>query len=88
MTDIGHNSTARDSAADNRLRLLLERIERLDEERKGLADDIRDVFSEAKATGYDAKIMKQILRLRKMDPDKRREEELLLDTYKCAVGLD
>ncbi len=78
----GHNST------DERLMLLIERIERLEDEKKGVADDIRDVYSEAKAVGYDAKIMRQIIKLRKMRPDDRREMELLLDTYKTAVGLD
>ena len=73
--------------ADDRLRLLLERIERLEEEKKGIADDIRDVYAEAKASGYDVKIMRQIVRLRKMRPDDRREMEMVLDTYKSALGL-
>ena len=84
--DIGHNSNA--AVTDNRLRLLIERIERLEEEKKGLADDVRDVLNEAKAVGYDTKMMRQIIRLRAMDPDKRREMELVLDTYKNALGLD
>lgn len=79
----GHNS----GASDDRLRLLIERIERLEEKKKGIADDIRDVYSEAKAVGYDAKIMRQIIRLRKMKPDDRREMELILDTYKAALGM-
>ena len=74
-------------ATDDRLRLLIERIERLEEEKKGIADDIRDVYSEAKAVGYDAKIMRQIVRLRKMKPDDRAEMETILDTYKTALGL-
>ncbi|MEC7398778.1 MAG: GapR family DNA-binding domain-containing protein, partial [Pseudomonadota bacterium] len=56
-------------ATDDRLRLLIERIERLEEEKKGIADDVRDVYAEAKAVGYDPKIMRQIVRLRKMKPD-------------------
>lgn len=72
---------------DDRLRLLIERVERLEEEKKGIADDIRDVYSEAKAVGYDVKIMRQIVRLRKMKPDDRSEMEMLLDTYKAALGL-
>ncbi|MGH6787206.1 MAG: DUF2312 domain-containing protein [Novosphingobium sp.] len=72
---------------DDRLRLLIERVERLEEEKKGIADDIRDVYAEAKAVGYDAKIMRQIVRLRKMRPDDRSEMEALLDTYKAALGL-
>ena len=82
MSDAGHNS------ADDRLRLLIERIERLEEEKTGIADDIRDVYMEAKAVGYDPKIMRQIVRLRKMKPDDRAEMEMILDTYKKAVGLD
>lgn len=75
-------------AADDRLRLLIERVERLEEEKKGIQDDIKDVYAEAKATGYDAKIMRQIIRLRKLKPDDRREMEILLETYKNALGID
>ena len=74
-------------ATDDRLRLLIERIERLEEEKKGIADDIRDVYAEAKAVGYDAKIMRQIVRLRKMEPNDRSEQEMILDTYKAALGM-
>ena len=73
--------------SDDRLRLLIERVERLEEEKSGLADDLKDVFAEAKAVGYDVKIMKQIIRLRKMRPDDRREAEALLDTYMAALGM-
>jgi uncharacterized protein (UPF0335 family) len=86
MSGAGHNSGA--DAADKRLSLLIERIERLEEEKKGIADDISDVYSEAKAAGYDAKIMRQIVRLRKMKPDDRREMEAILDVYKNALGID
>jgi uncharacterized protein (UPF0335 family) len=72
---------------DDRLRLLIERIERLEEEKKGIGDDIKDVYAEAKAVGYDAKIMRQIVRLRKMQPDDRKEMEAILDLYKAALGL-
>ena len=75
-------------ATDDRLRLLIERVERLEEEKKGIADDIRDVYAEAKAVGYDAKIMRQIVRLRKMDDAARQEQEALLDVYRRAIGLD
>ncbi|WP_430388673.1 DUF2312 domain-containing protein [Blastomonas fulva] len=74
-------------SADDQLRLFIERIERLEEERKGVADDIRDTYNEAKSQGYDAKIMRQIVRLRKMEPHDRQEMELILDTYKAALGL-
>ena len=75
-------------SADDRLRLLIERVERLEEEKKGIQDDIKDVYAEAKATGYDAKIMKQIVRLRKMKPDDRREMEAILQTYMSALGIE
>jgi len=75
-------------STDDRLRLLIERAERLEEEKKGIADDIKSVFDEAKAVGFDAKIMKQIIRLRAMNPDDRREMEAILDTYKAALGID
>ncbi|AWW72961.1 DUF2312 domain-containing protein [Erythrobacter sp. KY5] len=74
-------------ATDDRLRLLIERIERLEEEKKGIADDIRDVYAEAKAVGYDVKIMRQIVRLRKMKPDDRSEQETILEVYKAALGM-
>jgi uncharacterized protein (UPF0335 family) len=77
-----------DKAHDKRLSLLIERVERLEEERKGIGDDIRDTYAEAKAVGYDTKIMRMIVRLRKMKPDDRAEMESLLDTYKAAIGLD
>ena len=76
------------TVAAGQLRALIERIERLEEEKKGLSDDIKDVYGEAKAVGYDAKIMRQIVRLRKMKPDDRREMDMILDTYKAALGLD
>lgn len=76
------------SGADDRLRLLIERVERLEEEKKGISDDITDVYAEAKATGYDVKIMRQIVRLRKMRPDDRREMQAVLETYMAALGLE
>jgi uncharacterized protein (UPF0335 family) len=77
----GHNSE------DERLRLLIERVERLAEEKKGLADDIRDVFAEAKAVGYDTKMMREMLKLRKMSRDELAERDALTDTYRIALGL-
>jgi len=73
-------------AADE-LRLLIERIERLEEEKKGISDDIRDVYSEAKARGYDTKIMRQIIKLRAMETHERQEWEAVLDTYTAALGM-
>ncbi|MFN3819915.1 DUF2312 domain-containing protein [Blastomonas sp.] len=82
-------SAAQSSAmsADDQLRLFIERIERLEEEKKGVADDIRDTYSQAKSQGYDPKIMRQIVRLRKMEAHDRQEMELILETYKAALGL-
>jgi|TARA_R110002012_G_scaffold16958_22_gene64563 uncharacterized protein (UPF0335 family) len=74
-------------ATDDRLRLLIERIERLEEEKKGIADDVRDVYAEAKAVGYDTKIMRQVIRLRAMKPDERSEQETILEMYKAALGI-
>ena len=76
------------SAAQGRLRTIIERIERLEEEKKGIADDIRDVYLESKSQGYDPKIMRQIVRLRTMAPDDRKEMEAILDVYKSALGID
>jgi len=76
-----------DVIAADQLRLFIERIERLEEEKKGMADDIRDVYAEAKGQGYDTKTMRAIIRLRKMEKNARDEAEYLLDTYKAALGL-
>ena len=73
---------------DQRLIQFIERVERLEEEKKGIADDIRDVWAEAKAVGYDTKIARQIVRLRKMKANDRREMETILEVYKAATGLD
>ncbi len=76
-----------DAVAADELRLLIERIERLEEEKKGLSDDIKDVYAEAKSRGYDVKTIRAIVRLRKMEKHARDEAEALLDTYKSALGL-
>ena len=78
---------AEGTIAADELRLLIERIERLEEEKKAIADDVKDVYSEAKARGYDTKTMRAIVRLRKMENHVRQEAEALLDTYKAALGL-
>ncbi|AHE57386.1 DUF2312 domain-containing protein [Sphingomonas sanxanigenens] len=77
-----------DVVAAEQLRLFIERIERLEEEKKGIADDIRDVYAEAKSTGFDVKTMRSIVRLRRMEKNARDEAEALLETYKAALGLD
>jgi uncharacterized protein (UPF0335 family) len=88
---IGHNSPPKGqtmtATADDRLRLLIERIERLEEERKGIGEDIKDVFAEAKSTGYDPKIIRKVLKLRKMRPEDRAEMDAVLASYLNAVDL-
>lgn len=69
------------------LKQYLERIERLEEERKALSEDIKEVYGEAKAMGFDGKAMRKLVKLRSMDNEKRREEEEILEVYKAAVGL-
>jgi len=78
---------AEGSIAADELRLLIERIERLEEEKKAIGDDVKDVYSEAKSRGYDTKTIRQIVRLRKMENHVRQEAEALLETYKAALGL-
>lgn len=75
------------TAASRQLKSFVERIERLEEEKKGIADDIRDVFAEAKGSGFDTKVMRQVIRLRKKDVAERQEEEALLDLYLHALGM-
>ena len=86
MSDIGHNSG--DNVAADQLRLLIERIERLEEEKRGIADDIKDVYGEAKATGFDTKTMRVIVRLRKMEKHHRDEADAMIATYRAALGMD
>nr|WP_210339002.1 DUF2312 domain-containing protein [Ensifer sp. ENS04] len=69
------------------MRAFIERIERLEEEKKTIADDIKDVYGEAKGTGFDAKILRKVISLRKQDHDERMEQEAILDTYLAALGM-
>ena len=73
--------------AKDHLKAFVERIERLEEEKKTIADDIRDVYAEAKGTGFDVKALRTIVRLRKQDADERREQEAILETYLHALGM-
>ena len=75
------------TATDDRLRLLIERVERLEEEKKGIADDVKDVYAEAKANGYDTKTMRKVVALRKLEKHARDEADALLETYRNALGL-
>jgi uncharacterized protein (UPF0335 family) len=71
----------------DRLRSLVERIERLEEERKALSSDIKDIFAEAKSAGYDIKVLRQLIRIRKQEPAEVEEAETLLDVYRRALGM-
>jgi uncharacterized protein (UPF0335 family) len=73
--------------AADRLRSIVERIERLEEERKALGDDIKDIFAEAKSAGFDVKVLRQVIRLRKQEPAEVEEQETLLDLYRRALGM-
>lgn len=81
------NTTPEQTFAAGQLRALLERIERLEEEKKTIADDIKDVYAEAKGNGFDTKAIRTIIRLRKQDQAEREEFETILDLYKAALGM-
>lgn len=82
------NTTGASEVNAGHLRAFIERIERLEEEKKALAGDIKDVYGEAKANGFDVKIMRKIVSLRKQDRDSRIEEETVLDLYLAALGMN
>ncbi len=98
MTDIGHNSGDEPrfdgtehreiggSSAD-RLRSIVERIERLEDERKALSGDISDIYAEAKSAGFDVKVLRQLIKIRKQEPNDVEEQESLLDVYRHALGM-
>lgn len=93
LAGIGHNSgeeatPPRDQAglAVERLRSIVERIERLEEERKALGNDVKDIYTEAKSAGFDVKVLRQLISLRKKDPTEIEEQESLLDVYRRALG--
>lgn len=92
--DIGHNNPPEDEATEEgttvaagQLRSLIERIERLDEEKQTIADDIKEVYAEAKGVGFDVKTLRTLIRLRKIDPAERQEAEAMLELYKAALGM-
>jgi uncharacterized protein (UPF0335 family) len=86
-SSVGGYKVAKSGFAKEHLRSFVERIERLEEEKKALADDIKEVYSEAKGTGFDTKVMRQVLRLRKMESADRQEQEAMLDLYLSALGM-
>ncbi|HUZ62616.1 MAG TPA: DUF2312 domain-containing protein [Acetobacteraceae bacterium] len=85
-TDKQSSPTTGGVAAD-RLRSLVDRIERLEEERKALASDIKDIYAEAKSAGFDVKVLRQLIRIRKQEPAEIEEQETLLDVYRRALGM-
>jgi|TARA_B100000768_G_scaffold769_1_gene886 uncharacterized protein (UPF0335 family) len=87
MDNIASEDTNITRPKDDRLKSLIERVERLEDEKNNLLSDIKEVFSEAKGLGYDPKIMRKVLIIRKMDIDERLEQEALLDTYRNALGI-
>ena len=88
---IGHNTGITEEPATrfakDHLKAFVERIERLEEEKKGITDDIKDVFAEAKSSGFDVKALRAVIRLRKQDVDERKEQEAILETYLHALGM-
>ncbi|MBU1173802.1 MAG: DUF2312 domain-containing protein [Alphaproteobacteria bacterium] len=76
-----------DGVARDQLRAFIERIERLEEEKKAIADDIKDIYAEAKGMGYDTKVLRQVVRIRKQDQHERAEQEAILDLYLHALGM-
>jgi uncharacterized protein (UPF0335 family) len=81
---VGHNSQ---KFAKDQMKAIIERVERLEEEKKGVADDIKDVYLEAKANGFDVKALRTVVKLRKQDADERKEQEAILETYMHALGM-
>lgn len=81
---VGHNSGG---ITAGQLKSVIERVERLEEDRKGISNDIKEIYAEAEGNGLDPKIIRMIVRLRKMDASARREQEDLLDCYKAAIGM-
>ncbi len=75
------------SFAKGQLKAIIERIEKLEEEKKAISDDIKDVYGEAKGGGFDVKVLRQIVRMRKQDADERQEQETILETYMQALGM-
>ena len=87
MADAAEMNDSSQTVAASQLRALIERIERLEEEKKTIADDIKEVYAEAKGTGFDTKAVRVLVRMRKKDQAERQEEEAILDLYKAALGM-
>ena len=93
MSDVTEDQDTKEKDEDvggiaaDRLRSIIERVERLEEERKALADDIKDIFAEAKSAGFEVKVIRSIIRIRKQEPAEVEEQETLLDLYRRALGM-
>lgn len=85
--NIGHNSEPAARLAKDQIKSIVERIERLEEDKKTISDDIRDVYVESKSQGYDVKALRTIVRMRKQDANERQEQEALLESYMHALGM-
>lgn len=85
MSNLGHNRTG--GVAVDQLKSIIARVEKLEEEKAAISDDIKDVFAEAKGNGFDVKAIRQIIKIRKMDAQEREEQETVLDTYMRALGM-
>lgn len=88
--DINKDDDAKDTGgvSGQRLKAFIERVERLEEEKSALAEDIKDIYAESKAVGFDTKTIRKVIRLRKMNKEKRDEEDTLLELYKAAIGME
>ena len=87
MSKAGHNTGVATKFAKDQLKAIVDRIERLEEEKKTISDDIRDVYAEAKGNGFDVKALRTIMRMRKQDANERAEQETILETYMQALGM-
>jgi len=86
--EIGHNSERFDSIAATRIRQCMDRVGKLTDERKDINDSINDVYAEMKGVGFDVKVLRKLFKLERMEAEKRREAQELLDLYKAALGMD
>jgi uncharacterized protein (UPF0335 family) len=87
MNSMGHNSGTKTTFAQDQLRSIVERVERLEEEKKTITSDVKEVYAEAKGNGFDTKILRKVISLRKKEPIEREEEQSMLDIYMAALGM-
>ena len=81
------DTVSSDSVAQDQLRAFIERIERMEEEKRAIADDIKEIYAEAKGNGFDTKVLRQVIRIRKQDHSERMEQEAILELYMAALGM-